>query len=168
MKVHFTSFQMTSISSRLASYFPKKSSGKILLFDKQERAVMMRAQTSRAMYICYWSARVLGWGLLLYFSYLGEDIVSILVSRRIYSVTIILYEISMIFGIRVTINTRYEKIVSLRKSYVLHENIKENYESRYYKMKILLDTRKNHWLFHTCSGPCMEKSSELFMQIGHF
>ena len=83
-------------------------------------------------------------GLLLYFSYLGEDIVSILVSRRIYSVTIILYEISMIFGIRVTISTRYEKIVSLRKSYVLHENIKENYESRYYKMKILLDTRKNH------------------------
>ena len=60
MKVHFTSFQMTSISSRLASYFPEKSSGKILSFDNREREVMRRVQTSRAMHMCYRSARVLG------------------------------------------------------------------------------------------------------------
>ena len=44
---------MTSISSRLASYFPfpEKSSGKILSFENKERAVMKRAQTNRAMYI---------------------------------------------------------------------------------------------------------------------
>ena len=58
MKVHFTSFQMTSISSRLASYFPEKSSGKILSFDNRERSNEESADKQSDAYVLLIGASV--------------------------------------------------------------------------------------------------------------